>query len=116
MDHITYGALKGISSTGILLVSTEGERQTTRELNLLRVLCLEEKLTLGSSKWEVQKSLVYFTVEKCRKNIGKCPGTVEDTVKMCVCILGVVCIRTTLELIFMIKYQLGLFVEEGKGF
>ena len=51
MDHITYGALKGISSTGILLVSTEGERQTTRELNLLRVLCLEEKLTLGSSKW-----------------------------------------------------------------
>lgn len=51
MDHITYGALKGISSTGILLVSTEGERQTTRELNLFQVLRLEEKLTLGSSKW-----------------------------------------------------------------
>lgn len=51
MDHITYGALKGISSTRILLVSTEGERQTTRELNLFQVLRLEEKLTLGSSKW-----------------------------------------------------------------
>lgn len=105
MDRITYGG-KGRQS----------------ELNLLQVLCLEEpyrekkELTLGSSKWQVQKSLVYFTVEKCRNNIGKCPGTVVDTVKTCVCILGVVCIRTTLELIFMIKYQLGLFVGEGKGF
>lgn len=62
------------------------------------------------------EKLVYFNVEKCRKNIGKCPGTVVDTAEMCVCILGVVCIRTTLELIFMIKYQLGLFVGEGKGF
>lgn len=53
MDHITYGALKGICSTGILLVSTEGERQTTERIEFV-VSIMSGRNTQGEEEADIR--------------------------------------------------------------